>query len=98
MKQDETALVFRVGKDCIGIKDDCERGEPNGGNYTRAEVSPINYFGKHKDNSWTSFSFKIVSPEEWFIAVSLQQWHLHCRHAPYVYVWYSKRNWTRFKN
>ena len=74
----ETALVFRVGKDCIGIKEDCERGEPNGGNYTRAEFSPINYFGKHKDNSWSSFSFKIVSePEEWSptALVSLQQWH-----------------------
>ena len=74
----DTALVFRVGKDCIGIKDDCERGGPDGGNYTRAEFSPINYFGKHKDNSWTSYSFKIVSdPEEWSpnVLVSLQQWH-----------------------
>ena len=82
----ETALVFRVGKDCIGIKEDCERGEPNGGNYTRAEFSPINYFGKHKDNSWTSYSFKIVSdPEEWSpnSFVSLQQWHtLHADMPP----------------
>ena len=82
----ETALVFRVGKDCIGIKEDCKRGEPNGGNYTRAEFAPINYFGKHKDNSWTSFSFKIVSePEEWSptALVSLQQWHtLHADMPP----------------
>ena len=39
----ETALVFRVGKDCIGIKADCARGEPDSGDYTRAEFSPINY-------------------------------------------------------
>ena len=82
----ETALVFRVGKDCIGIKDDCERGEPNGGNYTRAEFSNINYFGKRNDNAWTSFSIKIASePEEWSptALVSLQQWHtLHADMPP----------------
>ena len=82
----ETALVFRVGKDCIGIKEDCKRGEPNGGNYTRAEFSNINYFGKQKDNSWTSFSIKIASePEEWSptALVSLQQWHtLHADMPP----------------
>ena len=44
----ETALVFRVGKDCIGIKDDCERGGPSG-NYTRAEFwNANNNLGKNK--------------------------------------------------
>jgi len=85
----ETALVFRVGKDCIGIKEDCQRGEPNGGNYTRAEFSPINYFGKHKDNSWTSYSFKIVSdPEEWspYSHVSLQQWNTNHADMPIMFM------------
>ena len=34
----ETALIFRLGKDWIGIKGDCERLECA---YTRAEFSPI---------------------------------------------------------
>ena len=74
----DTALVFRVGKDCIGIKLDCERGEgPDGDDFTRAEFSPINYYGKFKDNVWTSYSFKIVSElEEWSPElVYIQQWH-----------------------
>ena len=74
----DTALVFRVGKDCIGIKLDCARGEPDGGDYTRAEFAPIDYYGKFKDNAWTSYSFKIVSePEEWSPElVYIQQWHI----------------------
>ena len=80
----ETALVFRVGKDCIGIKADCARGEPDSGDYTRAEFSPINYYGKFKDNAWTSFSFKIVSElEEWSPElVYIQQWHTRNEFTP----------------
>ena len=80
----ETALVFRVGKDCIGIKADCARGEPDSGDYTRAEFSPINYHGKFKDNAWTSYSFKIVSElEEWSPElVYIQQWHTRNEFTP----------------
>ena len=80
----ETSLVFRLGKDCIGIKQDCGRGEPNGGDYTRAEFSPINYYGKFKDNAWTSYSFKIVSElEEWSPElVYIQQWHTRNEFTP----------------
>lgn len=80
----ETALVFRVGKDCIGIKSDCARGAPDGGDYTRAEFAPIDYYGKFKDNAWTSYSIKIVSePEEWSPEfVYVQQWHVSADSLP----------------
>jgi len=85
----ETALVFRVGKDCIGIKDDCERGGPSG-NYTRAEFwNANNNLGKNKDNAWTSYSFKIVSdPEEWspYSHVSLQQWNTNHADMPIMFM------------
>jgi hypothetical protein len=81
----ETALIFRLGKDCIGIKGDCER---LGGAYTRAEFSPINYYGKFKDNVWTSYSIKIVSkPEDWspeFVAI--QQWHTRNEFTPPMFM------------
>ena len=81
----ETALIFRLGKDCIGIKGDCERLE---GAYTRAEFSPIDYYGRFKDNVWTSFSIKIVSePEEWspeFVAI--QQWHTRNEFTPPMFM------------
>ena len=81
----ETALIFRLGKDCIGIKGDCERLE---GAYTRAEFSPIDYYGRFKDNVWTSYSIKIVSePEEWspeFVAI--QQWHTRNEFTPPMFM------------
>ena len=81
----ETALIFRLGKDCIGIKGDCERLE---GAYTRAEFSPINYYGKFKDNVWTSYSIKMVSePDEWspeFVAI--QQWHTRNEFTPPMFM------------
>ena len=81
----ETALIFRLGKDCIGIKGDCERLE---GAYTRAEFSPVNYYGKFKDNVWTSYSIKIVSkPEDWspeFVAI--QQWHTRNEFTPPMFM------------
>ena len=65
--------------------------------------APINYFGKHKDNAWTSYSFKIVSdPEEWS---PYSHWFLYnngilvMQTCPLcLWLWYSKRNWIHFKS
>jgi len=71
----ETALKFKLGKECVGIVQDCERSTRP---YTRAEFEPIrgDDWGRNRDNIWTSFSFKIFNdPNEWSDYVNIQQWH-----------------------
>jgi len=71
----ETALRFKLGKECVGIVQDCERSTRP---YTRAEFHPIKDedWGRNRDNIWTSFSFKIFNdPNEWSDYVNIQQWH-----------------------
>jgi len=71
----ETALRFKLGKECVGIVEDCERSTRP---YTRAEIQPIlsDDMGRNRDNVWASFSFKIFNdPNEWSDYVNIQQWH-----------------------
>ena len=69
----ETALRFKLGKECVGIVEDCERSTRP---YTRAEFQPIDDMGRNRDNVWASFSFKIFNdPNEWSDYVNIQQWH-----------------------
>ena len=71
----DTALKFKLGKECVGIVQDCERSTRP---YTRAEFEPIrgDDWGRNRDNIWTSFSFKIFNdPNEWSDYVNIQQWH-----------------------
>ena len=70
----ETALRFKLGKECVGIVEDCERSTRP---YTRAEIQPIlsDDMGRNRDNVWASFSFKIFNdPNEWSDYVNIQQW------------------------
>ena len=70
----ETALRFKLGKECVGIVQDCERSTRP---YSRAEFNLIRAddFGRNRDNIWASFSFKIFNdPNEWSDYVNIQQW------------------------
>ena len=52
-----TSLKFKLGKKCIGDRDDCERTEMS---YSRVEFKQVDEdYSKNPDNVWTSFSFKI---------------------------------------
>ena len=70
----ETALRFKLGKECVGIVQDCERSTRP---YSRVEFEPIRTddMGRNRDNVWASFSFKIFNdPNEWSDYVNIQQW------------------------
>jgi hypothetical protein len=69
-----TSLKFKLGKKCIGDRDDCERTEKS---YSRVEFKQVDEdYSKNPDNVWTSFSFKIANdPDKWSKdQVIFQQW------------------------
>jgi len=70
----DTSLKFKLGKKCIGVRDDCERTEMS---YSRVEfLHNDDSYSKNPDNIWTSFSFKIANnPDKWSKEqVIFQQW------------------------